>query len=247
MNKICLTNNLTKMPVNFFLKMLKLYLLFCIFSFHSVIAPIPTIEKYNSTDSIHSTNINNQQDLKDLTFFSQVVLSTPKWDQSLTRYKRKKRDYDDVSSAVADTQDLSNNTFLMQGRKETSPKWHVGAGVYLNKERFSDTKKTFVKYESDYCSEEDYSSDEGGSKRKWFKPFSIDLNETQDISIIPSSKILSVDTKGNFVSHNKISNFTLGYHSDTVQKDIFESSGDFKAFKMVYIVVILIIYSFLHF
>ena len=34
-------------------------------------------------------------------------------------------------------------------------------------------KKTYVKYESDYCSEEDYSSDEGGRKRKWFKPFQL--------------------------------------------------------------------------
>ena len=128
--------------------MLKLYFLFCIFSFHLVIAPIPSINKPNSTDSIitRPVNINNQQDLQDLTFFSQVVLSTPNWDQTLTKYKRKKRDYNDDSLALMDTRNLDNNTFLMQGGKATCPKWHVGAGVYLNKERFSDTKKTYVKY-----------------------------------------------------------------------------------------------------
>ena len=58
--------------------MLKLYFLFCIFSFHLVIAPIPSINKPNSTDSIitRPVNINNQQDLQDLTFLVRVVLST---------------------------------------------------------------------------------------------------------------------------------------------------------------------------
>ena len=131
----------------------------------------------------------------------------------------------------------------MQEAKQTSPKWHVGAGVYLNKERFSDTKRHTLSMRVITVQKRIF-IDEGGRKRKWFKPFSIDLNETKDISIIPSSRILSVDTEGNFVNHNKITNLTLGYHSENVQKDTFESCGNFKAFQLVYIVVIVFAYSF---
>ena len=62
------TSKQIKLLINFL--NVKTILLFCIFSFHLVIAPIPSINKPNSTDSIitRPVNINNQQDLQDLTF-----------------------------------------------------------------------------------------------------------------------------------------------------------------------------------
>lgn len=164
-----------------------------------VVAPIP-----NHNDLDIQENLPHQ-DLQDLTFFNQVV-NMEDWDPNRSlRYKRNiKRDYvENDKLSITD-----NSTFLAQGGKEekgTKPKWHVGAGIFLNKENYANSEKTLIKYiddksEEEYCSGDEWSSDEHGSKLKWFKPFSVPLNETKDISIIPSSRIVSTNKDGTFFS-----------------------------------------------
>ncbi|RCK67657.1 hypothetical protein Cantr_03415 [Candida viswanathii] len=226
--------------------MIKLILLLLFVRF--IAAPIPNFHDLTGQENLP------QEDLQALTFFHQVV-DMQDWDPNRSlRYKRNiKRDYVDDDDHVANS---SNVTFVAQGKEEKpKPKWHVGAGMFLNKENFSKNEKTFIRYESDtekgilkgkdkikskpkfkkkkkkkkvvdYCSDSGSSSDsdsDDDGKLKWFKKFSIGQNETKDISIIPSSKIVSTNEDGTFFS--EVGDLQRKYSNDSTNDFSMGSSG----------------------
>ena len=207
-----------------------------------VVAPVPNFHDLNVHEDLP------HQDLQDLTFFSQVI-DLEDWDPNRSlRYKRNvKRDIDNNEQLPL----ISNSTFLVQGGrggdKGIKPKWHVGAGLFLNKEKYGSADKTLVRYMCDgdkeeeeedcSCDEEWSSDDDGGSKLKWFKPFSVPTNETRDISIISSSKIVSTNNDGTFFSDTENTQGSFHNVSSSVNSLSMESGGVSVSFSCIFFVI----------
>ncbi|KAI3402420.2 hypothetical protein KGF56_004828 [Candida oxycetoniae] len=78
------------------------------------------------------------------------------------------------------TVDADSPTFTAQGKKMSGPKWHVGAGVYLNKEVDKGTKEV-ESFVLGSCTESDWSSDDEESEKKSkFFPFSVNQPDMRE-------------------------------------------------------------------